>query len=156
VTAIGDSVMVGAVPLLAATLPGLYVDAEVGRQFWSAPDLIDSLRADGVLGDVVVIHLGSNGPFTAKQFEAVMASLEGVTGVIFLNVTVPRRWEGDVNAALATHTASHPRVSLADWYDVSHATPEYFAADGVHLTVAGQQAYASLIDAHVRAVIAAH
>lgn len=152
VTAIGDSVMVGAVPALAEVLPGLYVDAAVGRQFWSAADLVDTLRKEGNLGDVVVIHLGSNGPFTSEQFEGLMAALEGVH-VVFVNVTVPRRWEGDVNDALAREVAGHSGASLADWYAISHEAPDFFASDGVHLTGTGMAAYAALIDQHVRAAL---
>lgn len=152
VTAIGDSVMVGAVPALAEVLPGLYVDAEVGRQFWSAAGLVTALRDAGELGDVVVIHLGSNGPFTSEQFEGLMAALDGVH-VIFVNVTVPRRWEGDVNEALAQHVAGRAGASLADWYGISHEAPDFFASDGVHLTTTGMAAYAGLIDQHVRAAL---
>ncbi|MEX1022443.1 MAG: acyltransferase family protein, partial [Dehalococcoidia bacterium] len=93
VTVIGDSVMLGAAPDLAAALPGAVVDAEVGRQFWSAPGVIQALRDREALGDVVVIHLGANGPFTDEQFAAVMEALEGVRAVVFVNVTVPRRWQ---------------------------------------------------------------
>ncbi|PKN80409.1 MAG: hypothetical protein CVU47_09125 [Chloroflexi bacterium HGW-Chloroflexi-9] len=152
VTAIGDSVMVGAVPALAEVLPGLYVDAEVGRQFWSAAGLVTALRDAGELGDVVVIHLGSNGPFTSEQFEGLMEALDGVH-VIFMNVTVPRRWEGDVNEALARQVVAHAGASLADWYAVSHDAPDFFASDGVHLTATGMTAYAALIDQHVRAAL---
>ncbi|GMU39527.1 MAG: hypothetical protein AMXMBFR23_03930 [Chloroflexota bacterium] len=149
VTAIGDSVMVAAVPALAEALPGLYVDAEVGRQFWSAADLIHTLREAGDLGDVVVIHLGSNGPFTDDQFDALMEALDGVRGVVFVNVTVPRRWESDVNDALARRVQGLANVSLADWNAISRDAPDFFAADGVHLTTAGQTAYADLIGQHV-------
>src|SRR5690606_38233299 len=74
VTVIGDSVVLGAAPAITRTLPGAVVDAEVGRQFFSAPGVIEGLRARGALGDVVVIHLGANGPFTGEQFQAVMAA----------------------------------------------------------------------------------
>jgi len=149
VTAIGDSVMVGAVPALAEVLPGLYVDAEVGRQFWSAAGIVNALREEGALGEVVVVHLGSNGPFTSEQFENLMTALDGVH-VVFVNVTVPRRWEGDVNEALADQVAGRVGASLADWYAVSHEEPDFFASDGVHLTPTGMAAYAALIDQHVR------
>ncbi len=154
VTMIGDSVMVAAIPALASGIPGLYVDAEVGRQFRAAADLVRSMRAQGTLGDVVVIHLGSNGPFTSEQFEALLSELEGTRGVVFVNVTVPRRWEADVNNALAAQAAGRPGVALADWHAASNGVQGYFASDGVHLTTAGQQAYAALIQQQIGALLA--
>jgi hypothetical protein len=154
VTAIGDSVMLGAIQTLAAALPGAILDAEVGRQFWSAPAVIDELRARDALGEVVVIHLGANGPFTGEQFEAVMQALGGVHLVIFVNVTVPRRWESDVNDALRDRVAEYGNAVLVDWHALGAEEADYFAADGVHLTVAGAEAYATLVRDAVDTAIA--
>jgi len=155
VTMIGDSVLLGAAPALAETLPGALVDAEVGRQFFSAPGVIEGLRARGALGQVVVIHLGANGPFTGEQFQAVMASLEDARAVIFVTVTVPRRWEGEVNDAIRSRTAGLPNVSVADWNSLSADQAAYFGSDGVHLTGTGRDAYAALVQQAVAAAVAA-
>jgi peptidoglycan/LPS O-acetylase OafA/YrhL len=153
VTVIGDSVALGALDTLASALPGAVVDAEVGRQFWGVAAVITELEQQGALGEVVVLHLGSNGPFTTQQFEAIVGLLEGRT-VVFVNVTVPRRWEADVNRALVSKIEGLPGVSLADWHTLSRSTAEYFSADGVHLTSVGERAYAALIAEAVAAAIA--
>ncbi|MDA1010514.1 MAG: acyltransferase family protein, partial [Chloroflexi bacterium] len=142
VTVVGDSVALGAADALLRALPGAVVDAEVGRQFWTTPAVLEDLATRGALGEVVVLHLGANGPFTAQQFEAIMSHLDG-RSVVFVTITVPRRWEADVNAGLASRTADG--VSLADWYAYSHDNPAYFVSDGVHLTPTGQTAYAAFI-----------
>ncbi len=154
VTVIGDSVLLGAAPALDEALPGAVLDAEVGRQFWSAAAVIEGLRERGALGDVVVLHLGANGPFTGEQFQAVMDALDGVPAVVFVNVTVPRRWESEVNDALAKRIADLPGVSLADWNALSADQADYFAADGVHLTTSGRDAYATLLRDAVSAAVA--
>jgi peptidoglycan/LPS O-acetylase OafA/YrhL len=154
VTAIGDSVMLGAIHTLAEALPGAILDAEVGRQFWSAPALIEDLRSRDALGEIVVIHLGANGPFSKAQFEAVMEALSGVRMVIFVNVTVPRRWETDVNDALAARVAEYDNATLLDWHGVSAEEADYFASDGVHLTVSGGEAYANLLRQAVDTAVA--
>ena len=102
----------------------------------------------------MVIHLGSNGPFTSQQFTAVLNALGEDRAVVFVNVIVPRRWEDEVNRDLAARIAGLPGVSLADWYGTSANQATYFEADGVHLTRAGQNAYAALITQHIKAAAA--
>jgi hypothetical protein len=153
VTIIGDSVALGALPSLQASLPGAVIDAEVGRQFWTAPEVISGLDAQGALGDIVVVSLGANGTFTSAQFEELMAALGNRT-VLFVTVTVPRRWEGDVNAALFQQAQARG-LGIIDWHAVSTGVAEYFGADGVHLTGEGRAVYASLIAQAVQQAIAA-
>lgn len=154
VTIIGDSVALGAANALLSAMPGAVVDAEVGRQFWTTPQVIERLGASGALGDVVVLHLGANGAFTTAQFEAITSLLEGRT-VIFVNITVPRRWEADVNRGLAERTGGLDDVLVADWNSASREQAAYFVADGVHLTAQGQAAFAAFIADAVAAAIAA-
>ena len=72
VTAIGDSVMLGAAHELAAQVPGIDLDAAVGRQVSQAIRLLEERKANGQLGDIVLLHLGNNGAFSAKQFDRIM------------------------------------------------------------------------------------
>ena len=153
VTIIGDSVALGALSSLQEALPGAVIDAEVGRQFWTANEVVDSLAAQGALGDVVVISLGANGTFTTSQFEALMTAL-GDRTVLFVNVTVPRRWEADVNDALVQQSGIYG-FDIVDWHSASTGVAEYFGADGVHLTATGASTFASVIAQAVQAAIAA-
>ena len=148
VLAVGDSVMVGARRALLEALPNVEVDASVGRQ---APETVSILRArrqEGRLGDVVVVHLGSNGIFRARQLDRIMAELSDVPKVIFVNVRVPRHWQDPINKMLDKRIPIYPNTLLADWYAASDGHPEYFR-DGVHLTEEGARAYAGLIAAWV-------
>ena len=153
VTLIGDSIALGALGDLQAQLPGAVVDAEVGRQFWTTPEVVTRLADQGALGDIVVISLGANGTFSGSQFEELMTALEGHT-VLLVTVTVPRRWESDVNNAISKQ-ANERGLGLIDWHAVSSDVAEYFAADGVHLSTVGRAAYASVIAQAVRQTIAA-
>lgn len=153
VTIIGDSVALGALTTLQAALPGAVVDAEVGRQFWTATDVIAGLDAQGALGEVVVVSLGANGTFTSPQFEELMAAL-GDRTILFVTATVPRRWEGEVNASLVQQAAARG-FGIVDWHAASSGVAEYFGADGVHLTPEGRDAYAALIAQAVQQAIAA-
>ena len=148
VTAIGDSVMLAAAGDLALAISGIEIDAEVGRPVSAAIDVLRALYNAGQLGDVVVVHIGNNSPFSPSQFDEMMELMAGVTRVVFVNLKVPRGWEGPNNAVLAEGVTRYPSAVLADWYSASVDHPEFFL-DGVHLRPEGVQAYAQLMAAYV-------
>ncbi len=146
ITAIGDSVMLGSQPALAATFgPLLQLDAAVSRQFNDALDVVGLLAVAGQLGDRVVVHLGTNGIIRPEQFDQLMTLLVGVPRVIVVNTNVPRPWEGPVNELLAAAVPKYANAVLLDWKSVAAQHPEFFIEDGVHLKPEGQAAYAALI-----------
>jgi peptidoglycan/LPS O-acetylase OafA/YrhL len=150
VSAIGDSVMLGAVRGLQKDIQGLTViDAEVGLQVYAATDILKSRRALGQLGDVVVVHLGNNGIFTKREFDQIMRSLSGVDRVVFINVSVPRAWEEPNNQVIAEGVERYPNTVLVDWHSASADRPELFYKDGYHLRPVGQRIYADLISANL-------
>lgn len=151
VTAIGDSVMVGASSQLRATIGGIAIDAAVSRQAKTAIKVLQAQRDAGRLGDVVIVHMGTNGPFSARQFDEMMSILADVRRVVFVNVRVPRRWEGPNNTVIAEGVSRYPNAVLADWHAVSADHPELFARDGVHPQRAGRRLYADVIAAAVNA-----
>ena len=146
VSAIGDSVMLGSADRLYGDIDNLTaMDAEVGLQASAAIDILRWRRASGQLGDVVIVHLGNNGIFTAGQFDEMMRVLAGVRRVVFVNVNVPRPWERPNNEMLAQGVRRYPNAVLVDWYSASTYHPEFFVSDGVHLRIKGQRVYAELI-----------
>jgi peptidoglycan/LPS O-acetylase OafA/YrhL len=150
VSAIGDSVMLGAVRGLQKDIKGLtVVDAEVGLQVYAATDMLKARRASGQLGDVVVVHLGNNGTFTKGEFDQIMRILSGVDRVVFVNLSVPRTWEEPNNQVIAEGVERYPNTVLVDWHSASSGRPELFYSDGYHLRPKGQRIYADLISAHL-------
>jgi peptidoglycan/LPS O-acetylase OafA/YrhL len=150
VSAIGDSVMLGAVGGLQKDIKGLtVVDAEVGLQVFDAINILKSRRATGQLGSVVVVHLGNNGTFTKQEFEQIMRILSGVDKVVFVNVKVPRSWEEPNNEVISEGVDRHPNAVLVDWYSASVNHPEYFYGDGYHLRPEAQKIYADLVSSYL-------
>ncbi len=147
VLAIGDSVMLGAVNDLERAVANIEVDAQLGRQVSMAINDLKARREGNHLGDAVVIHVGNNGPFSAKQFAELMGVLAEVPRVVIVNDTVPREWEASNNAMLATVVKKYPNVNLVDWHAESANHPEYFWKDGIHLRPEGAKAYAELVSA---------
>jgi hypothetical protein len=153
VSAIGDSTMLGAVNALQREIPNLtLLDAQGSRQPQAAINLLRKYRADGHLGEVVIVHVGNNGPFTTQDFDEMMKVLSGVRKVLVVNPSVPPNIDDPVavpnDAVLLDGTRRYPNAVLVDWNSVSAGHPEYLW-DGVHLTFRGAQAYAHLIASHL-------
>ena len=150
VSAIGDSVMLGAVRSLQKDINGLgVVDAEVGLQVYDAIGILQSRRASGQLGSLVIVHLGNNGTFTRQEFDQIMRVLSGVDKVVFVNVKVPRSWEETNNEVISEGVERYPNAVMVDWYAVSANHPEYFYSDGYHLRPRAQTVYADLLSSHL-------
>jgi peptidoglycan/LPS O-acetylase OafA/YrhL len=147
VTAVGDSVMVGAAPGLYDQFDDdIYIDAKVARQAAGVADIVASLRTSRGLGDVLLVHIGTNGTFTEDQIRAVYDAAEG-TPVVFLTVRADRSWEGEVNATLAEVVPTLGGAYLADWHAYADARGELFRPDSVHLTKEGVAVYADFVAA---------
>src|SRR5918995_5708495 len=151
VTAIGDSVMIGATGELEQTIDNLSIEADVGLQAPAATDILRKRRAANQLGEVVVVHIGSNGAFSEEQFGEMMEVLAAVHRVVFVNVKVPRPWEQPNNAVLADGIQQYSNVVLVDWYVASVGRPELFVKDGIHLQHEGQRVYTDLIAEYLEA-----
>lgn len=136
--------MLGAHSALTARLPGLYVNAAVGRQWREVPGIAAALDKAGYLRPVVVVNLGTNGAVTSDFLDQLFDELTSKR-VLLVNTRVDRPWEALVNRRLAETVRKHPNAVLVDWLAASDGHPEYFVADGVHLTTVGARAYAEAI-----------
>jgi hypothetical protein len=151
VTAIGDSVMIGAYEELDRAIDDFAMRADVGMQAAGVIEISQKRRAAGDLGEDLVIHIGSNGPLGAEQFDEMMRELKDARRVLFVNLKVPRPWEQRNNDMLAEGVQRYPNAVLVDWNAASAGRPELFVEDGIHLQPEGQRVYADLIAAHLEA-----
>ena len=145
VTAVGDSVMVGAAGGLYQRFGDkIYIDAKVSRQGNAAPPIIRALRSERGLGDVVLVHLGTNGPLKPAEIVNIVQAA-APTPVVFLTVREDRPWEQAVNDTLAAVVPTLPGARLVDWHAVAAGRNDWFHSDSVHLTSAGIAAYADFV-----------
>ena len=152
ILAIGDSVMIGAEWELRGVFGShVIVDADVGRHFLAGIEALLAHRAAGQVREVVVVHLGNNGPIWEEQFDEMMRVLADVPRVLFVNVKVPRRWERIANDAVASGVERWDNAELVDWRAASKGRGTFFAEDGLHLTREGARAYAEPIAEHLHA-----
>jgi peptidoglycan/LPS O-acetylase OafA/YrhL len=151
VTAIGDSVMVASATALNAALPGIYINAQVGRAMVAGLALIQTLAADGQLRHYVVVGLGTNGPVSAAQIRQLRRLIGPDRDLILVNTYGPMPWESSVNKVLdaaARHTA---RVSLADWHAAIAGHTSLLWPDHIHPQPSGAKVYARVVLAAIQA-----
>jgi hypothetical protein len=147
VFAVGDSVMLRAADALRA-LPGysVTVDAEVGRQWRAGIPLVQAAVAGGA--SIVVIHLGTNGPFTDGQFEEMMAAA-GSARIVLVTVQLPDDsypHEGPTNEMIRAGAVRHG-AAVVDWNAATNGHPELLRPDGYHMDESAVGLYAGLVAA---------
>jgi hypothetical protein len=141
VLAVGDSVMLGAAPVLQAALPGIVVDAAVSRQFATGIEILRARRNGGGLPGTIVVHLGTNGDVGEGACDALVEVAAG-RRLILLTLKVPRAWEAPNNEVLRACAARHG-ASVAEWHEAATG----LAGDGYHLTPEGARRYTELVAA---------
>jgi peptidoglycan/LPS O-acetylase OafA/YrhL len=155
VTAIGDSVMLGAANQLIGAIDPMFttptvphvttVDAAESRQFSTGVDVIQQRKDSGALGQIVIVQLGTNGLVDPGDFDRMMGLLADRQKVVLVNAKVPRPWEQEVNDTLAAGVKKYKNAVLLDWHGYGGAHPEFFYDDGIHLRPAGAAAYAAFV-----------
>ncbi len=145
ITAVGDSVMLGAADELGRQLGSIDIDAASGRGSGGVLQVLQARAAAGDLESTVLIQTGNNGPLIADQLEAILAVAGSARRIVLVNVRVPRPWEGANNALIAAAASRHPNLVLIDWYGASAGRPELFWDDQMHLRPAGAAFYAQLV-----------
>jgi peptidoglycan/LPS O-acetylase OafA/YrhL len=147
--ALGDSVMLGAAVQLDQN--GLTVDAQESRAFINGLDTILTLQQQDRLGEVVVIHLGTNGAIGSDDMTQMMDALVDVPQVILITVDVPRDYTAGNNQLIFETAAAYSNVDVLDWAGLVSSCPgECLYDDGLHLRPDGQVYYAALIDGSIR------
>ena len=98
IIALGDSVMLGAAPALREN--GAWVDAVVGRQLIKGIEIMQQYVTLGSVGDVVVVHLGNNGPTSEERFDELLNLLPAIKrfSVKIISLT------GGLKSSLARHS----------------------------------------------------
>ena len=142
IVGIGDSIMELAVKDLYKVFPNGYFDAAVNRTEYKANDILVDLKNKGLLGDVILFNLGTNGSCSTKCKEQIMETI-GDRKLYWLNTT--NADYDDFNDRLYAFAANHSNIHIIDWLSVTKAHPEYLISDRVHPTVTGCRVYADTI-----------
>jgi peptidoglycan/LPS O-acetylase OafA/YrhL len=151
VTAVGDSVMLASAAALEADLPGIYIDAKVGRQMQTGVQLIQELAAAGYLRRYVVVGLGTNGVISPGEIWQLREAAGPHRELILVNTFGPMSWESEVNNVLATSTMHKPDVRLVNWAQAITPRSYLLWSDGIHPRPRGAALYARAVENAIRA-----
>ena len=134
-----------AAPDVTKYIPNVKIYAEVSRQMWDAPGILASLQQQGELGDMVVIALGTNGPYGTEYLEKDCLYY-GDRPLIFINSVMPNEWEWQVNETLDEFVEKTPGTYLVDWYEHAKERTDLLYNDFTHpMEGTGTVAYANLL-----------
>ncbi len=137
-------------PAIEQALPGLYVNAQVGRQFATGLAVLAGLKQQGLIRHVVVFALGTNGTVTPAEISQLYALIGPHRRLVLVNTFAARPWEPEVNAILAATAAGHVRTTVtADWYDTVANRTYLLLPDGIHPQPAGSIVYAGMLKAAI-------
>lgn len=141
--AIGDSVMLGAAPQLAAA--GLDVDVRGCRQMGEGLSVLRSYARAGRLPAVVVVALGANWTISTGEIRAALRIAgRGRTLALVTPREAGNRAGSDALTIRAAGERWPARVEVLDWVAYSVGHPEWFAGDGLHLGPGGAAAMVRL------------
>jgi peptidoglycan/LPS O-acetylase OafA/YrhL len=144
VMAIGDSVMLASAPELAASMPGIYINAKVSRAMIAGIAIVDQLARDKRLRKVVIVGLGTNGPIASSQIRALRAAI-GDRWLVLVNTFVPRSWEREVNTTIAKAAKRYPNVLLVNWHNAIEHHQGLLWGDDIHPQPIGGKLYAKVV-----------
>jgi hypothetical protein len=153
VSAVGDSVLLGAATKLEYTLTGpahggVLVNAAVSRHAGTCLQVLQLFAAQHVLAPLVIVHCGNNGALGPGFVDQVMQIAGPQRHVMFVSLKVPRSWEGPDNAQIAADVAKYPNARILDWHTIGDGlNPQnaYFYPDGYHLRPVGRTFYANTV-----------
>jgi hypothetical protein len=146
--------MVASTASLDQALPGIYINAMVGRQFAAGLQVIASLKANGQLRPVVVVGLGTNGSVTQQQIDELYSEIGRSRRLVLVNTFEARPWEQEVNSILAAAVRDHPNTVLANWHATIEHRTNLLWPDGIHPQASGAVVYAAMLKAALEKVVA--
>lgn len=140
ITFVGDSVMLGAMSNITKMFPNSYFDAKESRALTTGISILSNLKNSNKLGEVVVLHLGTNGDCGNNCKENIMNILSDKI-VFWLNTTNNEK----VNNSLNELATKYDNLHIINWHDLSLGHDDWFYYDGIHLPPTGRKEYTNII-----------
>ena len=146
VTLIGDSLTVGLEPYFASLVPNATINGKIGRQASEGFSILKDMSSNGTLGDVIIIELGTNGPFDIQSARDMLNIIGTDKEVFWVNTYGPGlSWYNDSNAVISQICNEYDNVTLIDWASYGQSHTGYYGEDGIHLYGTGYSAMAQFI-----------
>lgn len=149
VTAIGDSVMMGAQNNLHKLYPKMVIDTQVSRQCEAALKVFKELKAKKAIGNYVIIALGTNGHLHEKTINKILKYLGNRQIYWVTNYVRGLTYAKNNSKLIARLSKTHKNLTAIRWdqYVVKHRY--CLGGDGCHLTGKGTVAFAHQFDPYI-------
>lgn len=148
---IGDSLSTISINSLYDYMPAATIDAEGCRQLTESVDIFNSLKSQNLVGDAVVLALGTNASngIDINALEQIYNSADGKP-VLLVNIVLPfQQQEAERNNAIMNFINTHENTYLVDWHSHMKTRPEFFIEDNIHPKDDGCNIFAQLIMAKI-------
>lgn len=142
VVGIGDSVLLGAIDELYKYFPNGYFDGKVSRTITHAKTILNNLKNEGKLSDILILALANNGDYSNKLNKELMEII-GDREVYWINAVGAD--DPEFNKKFKDFAKEYSNIHIIEWDIESQDHPEYFYADKIHLKGDGIKAYAKTI-----------
>lgn len=148
---IGDSLSTISINSLYDYMPAATIDAEGCRQLTESVDIFNSLKSQNLVGDAVVLALGTNASngIDINALEQIYNSADGKP-VLLVNIVLPfQQQEAERNNSIMNFISTHENTYLVDWHSHMKTRPEFFIEDNIHPKDDGCNIFAQLIMAKI-------
>ncbi|MBQ4045223.1 MAG: hypothetical protein II627_02140 [Lachnospiraceae bacterium] len=146
VTAVGDSVMLGAADDIEDLIPDIVLDAKVSRQLRAAITVLKDLGRAGKLGETVVVAIGTNGVVSKSDAQDMVDFLGPDRTIYWIDCYGTHlSWQDRVNGIIEDIAEANDNVNVIHWSKLAKKHHEWLSRDGIHLRPRGRVAYAEMI-----------
>ncbi|MDO5707328.1 MAG: acyltransferase family protein [Andreesenia angusta] len=115
ITFIGDSMLLMAVDQINEIFPNAEIDGAVGRQLYQSGTVIEQLKSQNRLNDIVVVILGANGSFTDSQFDQFRKTIGEDKKIFLVTTNAETEWKENVNKSFKANSDKYKNIYLVDW-----------------------------------------
>lgn len=152
---VGDSITLASTHELQQLFPNCYIDAAISRHIQGGLPALQNFDAQGKLGNVVVVSLGTNG--TIQEFgyyqeyaQEILNYLGKDRKIFWVNIYYTpqspyQAWLNTNHDYVKQLAADNENVFEVDWFSAISQHPEQIMSDGIHPREGGSQIYAQVI-----------
>ena len=146
ISVIGDSVFLGAAASFQKICKNSVIDAKISRQVYQAADIAKKMQKKNKLGNIVIISLGTNGPFNPATGQALIDYLGPDRTIYWISVYGKKLdIQKDVNKTIKKLAKKNSNVHIIPWAKYGKKHSDWFYSDGIHLNTKGQKGFAEYI-----------
>lgn len=146
ISVIGDSVFLGAAPSFKEIQKNAVIDAKVSRQVRHGLDVAKKMDKKGILGDTVILSLGTNGNFNPATGQALIDYLGKNRTIYWVNIYGKNiSWKNKVNKQINDLAKKNKNVHVIPWAKLAKKHSDWFYQDGTHLNTKGQSGFSEFI-----------